>query len=230
MGAPNLGPMIHFCGVSKRVPDAKKGARLVLRDVTVSLPGDAYVALLGEDQQALTTTLHLLAGSEVPDRGRIIADPRRRSPIINAGNVPGSSLMLGLSGLENIRFFARIHGVDPGHLFALVESACRLEKLLYAPVQDYEGPARRALEITLIAALPYECYFLDGLEKFEQRWIWQLAHTARRRRAGLFFTTRKMPWLGQAGAVVEHGTIRVFHRTNRTIAGHEQRRQQQTRS
>ncbi len=71
---------------------------------------------------------------------------------------------------------------------------------------------RRALEITLMAALPYDCYFLDNLDQFEKPLVWQLVHTVRRRGAGLFFTTKKMSGLGQAGAVVEHGTIRVFHR------------------
>ncbi len=114
-------PMIHFCSVSKRASDERNGARFVLREVTVSLPGNARIALLGEDQRALTTTLHLLAGSEVPDHGRIIADRLRRSPIINAGSMAGSSLARKLSGLENINFFARIHGIDAGHLLAVVE-------------------------------------------------------------------------------------------------------------
>jgi capsular polysaccharide transport system ATP-binding protein len=216
--------MIHFCDVSKRVTDDRNGARFLLRDVTVSLPRNAQIALIGEDRQALTTTLHLLAGSEVPDQGRIIVDRLRRSPIINAGNVAGGSLVGRLSGLDNVKFYARIHGIDPGHLLAIVESVCRLDKLLSIPIREYERRRRQALEITLIAALPYDCYFLDNLDQFERPLVWHLVHAVRGRGAGLFFTTKKMPRLVQIGAIVEHGTIRIFHRSTKAVTDNEQGR------
>jgi capsular polysaccharide transport system ATP-binding protein len=220
--------MIHLCGVSKHAIDEINGARFLLRDVTISLPRGSRVALLGQDRPALTTLLHLLAGSEVPDEGRIIAYRLRRSPIINSGSWAGSSLAMRLTGLENINFFARMNGVDPTHLLAVVESACRLGRLLRVPVREYDRTTRRAFEVALIAALPYDCYLADGLNEFEPRLLWQLIHAANGRRAGLIFTTKNMTQaakLAQVGAVVGDGSIRVYPRVARAIADHEQGRQ-----
>jgi hypothetical protein len=87
--------------------------------------------------------------------------------------------------------------------------------LLQVPIREYNGSKRRALEISLIAALPYDCYFLDRVDQFERPLVWQLVHAARRRRAGFFFTAQRMPGHSQTGAIVEHGSIRVFHRAQR---------------
>lgn len=219
--------MIHFCAVSKWTSDEKREAAFVLRDATVSLPTNGRVALFGEDQQSLTTILHLLAGSEVPDRGRIVVGGLRRSPIINAGGTAGSSLVRRLSGVDNVNFFARIHGVDPGHLLGIVGAACHLGELWRLPVSEYDVSIRRGLEIALIAALPYDCYFLDKIDRLEHRLIWQLFHAVRLRGAGIFFTTRKIPLaarFGEARALVAHGSIRVSSDLKEAIAGHERAR------
>jgi capsular polysaccharide transport system ATP-binding protein len=219
--------MIHLSRVSKRVLDEKNGARFVLRDVSISLPANIRIAVLGEDQQDLTTTLHLLAGSEIPDGGRIVTDRLRRSPIVNAGGVAGGSLMRQMSGLENIYFLARIHGVDPGRLLALVESACRLESRLRTALRDYDAPLRRALEVTLFAALPFDIYFIDRLDRFDSTLLSRLAHAVRRRGAGLFFTAKNLATaanLADAGVVVEHGTIRILSEMKQAISADERRR------
>jgi capsular polysaccharide transport system ATP-binding protein len=218
--------MIHLYNVSKYLFEGIEGARFVLRDATVSFPHGARLALLGDDRQALTTVLHLLAGSEVPDRGLVIADQIRRSPILNAGGVAGSCLVPRLSGRDNISFFSRVHGIDASYLVGIVESACRLGRLLQVPVREYDRSMRRALEITLMAALPYDFYFLDNLDQIETQMMWLLIHATRVRGASLVFTTRNLPTaakLGQAGAVLSQGSIRVYPQVRKAIADHERR-------
>jgi capsular polysaccharide transport system ATP-binding protein len=219
--------MIHLWAVSKHAIDEINGARFVLRDVTLSLPSNARVALFGRDQPTLTTVLHLLAGSEVPDRGRVVTSHLRRSPIINAGNVAGSVLAPRLTGLENISFFARLHSIDPDRLLALVESTCRLDRLLRLPVRDYGRPMRQALETTLIAALPYDCYFLDNVGVFPRSLLWQLTHAVRARGAGLIFTAKQASAavrFAQMGAVVADGAIRIYPQIRRAVLEYERRR------
>jgi capsular polysaccharide transport system ATP-binding protein len=220
--------MIHLCGVSKRVFDEVNGARFVLRDVTLSFPGNACVALLGRDQSTLTTVLHLLAGSEIPDHGRVITSRLRRSPIINAGSIAGSTLAPRLSALDNINFFARLHSLDPDHLLAVVESVCRLDRLLRVPVREYGRPMRQALEVALIAALPYDCYFLDNVQQlFPGPLLWHLTHAVRARGAGLIFTAKQAMMaakFGQLGAVVEDGMIRVYPHIRKAVVDYERRR------
>jgi capsular polysaccharide transport system ATP-binding protein len=219
--------MIHFCAVSKHAIDEINGARFVLREVTLSLPSNAPIALFGRDQSTLTTVLHLLAGSEVPDQGRIIATRLRRSPIINAANIAGSVLALRLTGLENIGFFARLHGIAPERLLAVVEANCRLDRLLRLPVREYARPLRQMLETTLVAALPYDCYFLDNMAALPRPLFWQLTQAARARGAGLIFTvkqTREAARFARIGAIVADGSIRIYPQIRRAIIDYERRR------
>src|SRR6185437_13786617 len=114
--------MIHFYGVSKGLTHQRAGRSVLLHDVDISIPLDLKVALLGRKADELTALLHLLAGSETPDSGQVVADPIRRSPIINAGRNAGGALVRKLTVLQNIEFFAGVNGIDTGRLVALVEA------------------------------------------------------------------------------------------------------------
>jgi capsular polysaccharide transport system ATP-binding protein len=216
--------LIQFHAVSKRAFDEREGARFVLRNVTVALPWNARVAIIGREMPTLTTVLHLLAGSETPDRGRVVADDRlRRSPLINSGR-PGGTLVLDLTGLENINFFASVHAIDIADILAVVEPICNLGEALRMPVREYDNQAKRALEVSIIAALPYHCYFVDRLDQLGASLIWKLFHAVRGRGAGLVFTTRRMDTalaVAEVGAVVRDGTIRTFSYIKRAVDFHE---------
>lgn len=87
------------------------GGDPVLDDVTGTIsPG--IVALIGPNGSGKTTLLRILAGVLEPDAGAVLVagEPPGRGL---AGYVPAGDRMLNwrLSGLENLRFFARIAGV-----------------------------------------------------------------------------------------------------------------------
>jgi ABC-type polysaccharide/polyol phosphate transport system ATPase subunit len=217
---------MHLRGVTKHAFDEKRGAQYMLRDVSVSIHRDARLALLGPDQAALTTVLHLLAGSETPDQGLIVAHRLRPSPVINSGSWAGGSLAPQLSGIENINFFAGTHGLDRIHLTSLVEAACQFGKLLRVPVREYDRKMRQTFEVALIAAIPYDCYFVDRMNEFGGRLVWQLFHVASGRGAGIVFSTnnvKQAAMIGQFGAVVRDGSIRCFGHIKEAIADYEQR-------
>lgn len=198
---------------------------MVLAGVTASLPRQNRVAILGRDRHALTTTLCLLAGSELPDRGRILAPGLRCSPIVNLAGRSGSVLALQLSALDNITFFASRHGLDKIRLLSLVESVCHFGPRLRSPIMECEPRLRRALEVSLVTALPYDCYLVDWINEIELALAWQLFAVARERRAGLIFTmsnTQRADTFGEFGAVVRDGKLRVFPRVKMAIADHEQ--------
>ena len=218
--------MINLRGVTKSMFDPLAGqAELVLKDVSVSIPRDSRVALLGANSHALTTVLHLLAGNEMPDRGYIDAGSMRRSPVINAASSAGCTLSPTLTGLQNIDFFAGSNGIDPMHLTVLVEGACGFGRNLSLPVRQYTRPMRRALEIALVMAIPYDCYFIDRFHEFGGPILWQILHVIRGRGAGLVFTTmypKRAVDHGRIGAVVSKGSLHVFPHVSMAIAHNEQ--------
>src|SRR5271156_981553 len=99
--------MIYLHSVSKTVFSSHHPPRPVFRSTSIALPTDRRVAILGDRGQGKTLLLRLLAGLDAPDTGEVTA-PLRLSPIANSRAV----LNPRLSGIENIRLFARISGIE----------------------------------------------------------------------------------------------------------------------
>src|ERR1051326_1657081 len=72
---PRFARGITLDGVSFAYPGT---SRLVLENVTLSLPAGAVVALVGENGAGKTTLVKLLARMYEPDSGTIALDGRRR--------------------------------------------------------------------------------------------------------------------------------------------------------
>jgi heme exporter protein A len=94
------------------------GDRAVLRDASVAVPRGATLAVLGPNGAGKTTLLRILATLLRPTSGRVsvlgCALPRdawrARGRIGLLGHVP--LLYRDLTGRENLRFSARLHGLD----------------------------------------------------------------------------------------------------------------------
>ncbi|MDA8200479.1 MAG: ATP-binding cassette domain-containing protein [Thermaerobacter sp.] len=93
----------------------RRGARLVLQDVTLAVPAGTVVVVLGPNGSGKSTFLELAAGVWAPSRGRLerltqgatteATDPR-------VGYLGHRSFLYGaLSGLDNLTFYARLYGV-----------------------------------------------------------------------------------------------------------------------
>jgi ABC-type polysaccharide/polyol phosphate transport system ATPase subunit len=178
--------MIRLYEVSKTLIDEKSGPRVFFDGLQAEVPTDRRVAILSRDKTSAGLLLHLLAGSEAPDRGLAEKDAVRPSPLVHLG----ASLVPQLSGQENIAFFARLHGVERHRLLEVVDSACKLGSRLYKPVRQLEVVLRSELEGALIAALPYDCYLVHDLEQLSQRLQWRFFHATKARKAGLIFSTQ----------------------------------------
>jgi ABC-2 type transport system ATP-binding protein len=103
------------------------GERVALRDVTLTLPAGATVAVFGANGAGKTTLLRILAGLLRPHAGRaevlgaeLPRDAHRaRGRIGLLAHEP--MLYRDLSARENLRFHARLHGVPAARGDALLE-------------------------------------------------------------------------------------------------------------
>ena len=95
------------------------GARSVLRGVSLSAGAGEIHALLGPNGAGKTTLLRILTGLIEPTRGHVLVDgvpprPTQKDASARVGFVSSSdrSFYLRISGLENLVFFARLHGMS----------------------------------------------------------------------------------------------------------------------
>jgi len=107
---PPSDPVIIATALSRRF-----AYRPVLVDVSLEVWRGEALLLVGPNGAGKTTLLRVLAGLLRPTAGHV----ERRAPIGMVGHEP--MLYPALTARENLRFFARLHGVDTARVAELLE-------------------------------------------------------------------------------------------------------------
>jgi energy-coupling factor transporter ATP-binding protein EcfA2 len=94
--------MLLIDGVSAEIEGVE-----VLRGARLELGHGATVALIGRNGAGKSTLLRIIARAEAPNRGRVRSSVRLSWPMGFKGGFQSS-----MSGVDNVRFIARIYGVD----------------------------------------------------------------------------------------------------------------------
>ncbi len=130
------------------------GYRHVLRDVAFTVEEGEFVALVGANGAGKTTLLRLIAGLARPTQGSVrIADVdlRRAGPGLRRriGFVSHESLLYAeLTGMENLRFHARLLGIaDADAVIAGLRDALDLAAILDRPVRVLSRGNRQRLAL-----------------------------------------------------------------------------------
>lgn len=149
-------------GVRKRF-----GTHQVLNDLTFHVEEGQVVGLLGPNGSGKTTTVRLINGLLRPDAGTLRVDGR--DPLVEGDAVRQISGVLTetaglygyMTGLQNLRFFAELYGVDDptraGDLLELVGLTAAAEK----PVATYSTGMRKRLGLAKALLHRPRLLFLD---------------------------------------------------------------------
>jgi capsular polysaccharide transport system ATP-binding protein len=213
--------MIHLHSVSKTVFSKHHAPKPVFRSTSIALPTDRRVAIIGDRGQGKTALLRLLAGLDAPDSGAVSA-PLRLSPIANSRAV----LNPRLSGIENIRLFARISGIDCHQLTLAIDAMSGLGAAIEKPTALLGGEQRQLLELALLSALPFDCYLLDDATRMPNKLLECCFSAAERRGAGMIFTTglpRHVYQYADYAVVVRDYTARAFTHLEEAIESYERK-------
>lgn len=202
--------LIGLVAVAKSFAAKGRAPTVVFRPTTISLPTDRRLAILGGKSEGKTVLLQLLAQTEKPDAGRVVA-PLALSPVVNSDRI----FHRDLSGFENIRFYARRFGVDERLLMRAMDAIYPLAPVLERRVGSLTMRERRGMEAALAAAFAYDCYLLDDLEILPPELAQRTLATVTRRGAGVIFATdraRLARQFADCAVVIQDQTLHPFAR------------------
>ncbi|WP_226015730.1 ATP-binding cassette domain-containing protein [Novosphingobium sp. FKTRR1] len=134
----------------------RKGAP-VIDGLTVDLPSDRRLAILGAQQSGKTTLVQLLAGLITPGSGSIERLARLSFP---AGYQRGFRMASTLG--QNITFAAKIYGADADEVIGFVADVTGLGAMVDRPLRDLSVQDRMNTSFALTYALPFDTYLFDN--------------------------------------------------------------------
>ena len=143
--SPQASPIVAVSNLIKQF-----GRFAALRGVTAEFAAGRLYAILGDNGAGKTTLLRTLAGLAQPTRGRVLllgsADVRAVCGQI--GYMAHPSLLYDeMSGMENLRYFARLYGIEDDRRCASVIMAVRLDPTLERPVGQYSQGMRQRMSL-----------------------------------------------------------------------------------
>lgn len=132
------------------------GPKRVLDDISFEVKPGEKLAVLGQNGAGKSTLVKIIGGVELPTSGSIDVGMRMSWPLGFSGGVS-----LNMSGLDNIRFIARIYNKPIKDMTAEVDDFAELGKDLYLPVRLYSSGMRARLMFALTLAIDFDCFLID---------------------------------------------------------------------
>lgn len=138
-------------------------------DVNLEFPSGKAIGLFGRNGAGKSTLLRMISGIEDPDHGEILKTGSISWPVGFAG-----SFHPELSGSQNIKFVARLYGVDTNELIEFVQEFAELGPHFHAPFRTYSSGMRARLGFGLSMGINFDTYLIDevvsvGDEAFRQK-------------------------------------------------------------
>lgn len=212
--------MIRFESLSKSFW-VRGQRKLVIDDLNLTLPTGTSLALLGRNGAGKSTLLDLIAGTQRPDTGRVVSDGTISWPVGF-----GSSFHRELTGAQNVRFVARIYGVDTDALVDFVENFAELGKHFHMPVRSYSQGMRARLGFGTSMGIHFDTYLVDEITavgdaafRLKSRAIFQ----ERVKTSSAILVSHNMDQVKQfcdAGIVLENGHLEYFSDLDEAIDLH----------
>ncbi|MBY6059156.1 ABC transporter ATP-binding protein [Leisingera daeponensis] len=213
--------MIRFENLSKSFW-IKGERKIVLDNLNLTLPAGQSLALLGRNGAGKSTLLEIIAGTLRPDHGRVVSDGTISWPVGLA-----ASFHRDLTGAENVRFIARIYGVDSDDLVAFVEEFAELGKSFHMPMRSYSSGMRSRLTFGASMGIRFDTYLVDevtavGDAAFRRKS--QAVFADRMQLSGAIMVNHSMRQVREfcnAGLVLEGGKVKYYSDLDEAIAAHE---------
>jgi len=214
-------PVIRFEHLTKSF-HLRGERKVVIDDLNLTLPTGKSLALLGRNGAGKSTLLEMIAGTMRPDSGRIVSDGSISWPVGFGGSFHGE-----LTGAQNVRFIARVYGVDTDGLIAFVEDFAELGKYFDMPVRSYSSGMKSRLTFGASMGIHFDTYLVDevtavGDATFKRKS--RAVFAERMKTSSAIMVNHSMGQVRQfcdAGVVLENGQMQYFDDLEEAIATHE---------
>ena len=130
--------------------------KVVLRDVSFDFKSGRSYGILGINGAGKSTLMRILAGTELPNGGKVRRTVRVSWPLGFAGGLHTS-----MTGRDNISFVARAYGEDIRRVVDFVEDFAEIGPYIDAPVKTYSSGMVQRVAFGLSMAIDFDCYLID---------------------------------------------------------------------
>jgi capsular polysaccharide transport system ATP-binding protein len=192
--------------------------KIVLDHVSAVFDSTRSYGLLGVNGAGKSTTLRLIAGTELPNSGSVRRSVRVSWPLGFAGGFHPQ-----MTGRENVHFVARVYGADIRRVVNFVEDFSEIGEYMDVPVKTYSSGMIARLAFGLSMAIEFDVYLVDeitavGDARFQVRC--DEAFSARRKSAGLIVVSHSMSTIKDycdSGGVLVEGQLISFNSVDKAI-------------
>lgn len=197
--------------------------KVVIDNLDLTLPTGSSLALLGRNGAGKSTLLQIIAGKLPADSGRVVSDGTISFPV-----GLGGAFHRDLTGAQNVRFVARIYGVDTESLVEFVEDFAELGPHFHAPTRSYSSGMKSRLAFGVSMGIRFDTYLVDeataaGDAAFRAKS--KAVFRARMAESGAVMVNHNLRELREycdSGLVLEHGKLTYFEDLDEAIALHEE--------
>jgi capsular polysaccharide transport system ATP-binding protein len=195
--------------------------KYVARGINVVIPTGTKLGILGRNGAGKSTMMGMIAGNVNPDRGRVRVEGEISWPIGLTGCIQSD-----MTGAQNVRFIARVYGVDTEELVAFVDDFAELGPNFDEPVRTYSTGMRGRLNFGMSMGIRFDTYLLDEVHSTGDGAFKKKADDLfmdRMRDAGVILIShseRTLRDLCTTGAVLEHGVLTFYDTIGEAIEVH----------
>lgn len=212
--------MIRLVDVVKYYPSLFGGRSYIYNGLTLDLPMDKDLAILGKNGAGKSTLVRLIGGIESPNSGVIESSCSISWPLGLSTGIQGQ-----MTGRENTEFLCKIYGVSNvaeahDYVVDFSELGHKYEEI----VMNYSSGMKSRLAFSMSIILKFDVILLDevlsvGDSRFKKKCELALAEL-RKRGARIILVSHSessVRRLCQAGLVVDKGTATYFDKVDDAI-------------
>ncbi|MBT0957769.1 ABC transporter ATP-binding protein [Alphaproteobacteria bacterium KMM 3653] len=213
--------MIRFENLSKSYW-IKGKEKVVINNLNLTLPTGKSLGLMGRNGAGKSTLMNIISGVLPPDTGRVVSDGTISWPVGFGG-----SFHKQMTGAQNVRFVARIYGVDSESLEAFVENFAEIGAHFHLPVRTYSAGMKARVSFGLSMGIQFDTYLIDETTAVGDATFVRKSRTVFRSRmanASAIMVSHQMGALRQfcdSGLVLNNGQLEYFEDLEEAIERHK---------
>ena len=199
----------------------KYGKKYILKNVTMTIPSETNIGILGKNGAGKSTLLRMLGGIDFPNSGKIYSDKSFSWPMGLSGGFQGS-----MTGRQNVKFVCRVFNRSEEEIKKVIEFVKNFSELgnyFDIPIKLYSSGMKSRLSFGISLAFDFDYLLIDetlsvGDKKFKKKS--KEALMKKIEHSNVLMVSHSMNDLKNicdAGIVVNDGKITYYENINEAI-------------